>query len=405
MKILLANLHFWPDTPPHAVILKYIAEALADNNDVIVIAAQPCYKKKYKVSLQPKVVNMQAGYEVHRINLGLENTGNIFNKFKVFFGYAIFLFYKIIKEKPQRTVIGTNPPILGVLAVRLASKITGGDYIYHCQDMHPEIAAISSKFSKSFLYEWLLRIETNNSKGALTTIVLSEDMKQSLLRRKCDDNNICIINNFDLREPIHNKNHFTISEKLIRKENKFRLIFAGNIGRFQGLEYIIEVAKLLTDEYPNIEFIFLGDGKASEHLKQISGKMLNSTVYFFGHQPITIARTLIADSQLALISLNNNIYKYAFPSKTMTYACEGVPLLCIVEQASSLAQLVIKNKIGITSPSSNPDYIAKEIIALYKHPKRLLMMKENTIRYANKHYSIESVMPILINALCERRVN
>ena len=403
MRLLLANLHFWPDTPPHAVILKSIAEALAKDNDVIVVASQPCYKKDYKVALEPKTVEMKAGYSVHRINLGLENTGRIFNKLKVFFGYTIFLFYKILKEKPDRTIMGTNPPMLGMFAVRIASKLTGGDYIYHCQDMHPEIAGISGEFSKGFLYKLLLHIEKKNCEQSFLTVVLSEDMKQSLIDRGCTGDNIRIINNFDLREPIEtgDKLQLILAGNMIRKEHTFRLIFAGNIGRFQGLDSIIEVAKLLKDDYPEVEFIFLGDGKATKAMKELSGEMLGKTIHFFGHQPIAIARKLIEDSQLAIVSLSKDIYKYAFPSKTMTYLCEGVPLLCIVEAESSLARLVLENEIGITSTMSSPNDIANKIIDLYCNPTRALQMKKNASSFGAKHYSAESVLPLLVDTFCE----
>ena len=404
MKILLANLHFWPDTPPHAVILKSIAESLAKDNDVIVVASQPCYKKNYKVALEPKVVVMDEGYSVHRINLGLENTGRIYNKLKVFFGYAAYLFLKIIKEKPDRTIMGTNPPILGMFAVRLASRITGGDYIYHCQDMHPEIAGTSGALSKGVVYKRLLGIERKNCENSFLTIVLSEDMRTSLIERGCSANKIKIVNNFDLRDEtsVDSSHSIQTPTELLRGKGKFRLIFAGNVGRFQGLESVIESAKLLSKDYPEIEFVFLGDGAAVKVLEKLSGNMLNKTVYFFPHQPVAIARELIADAQLGIVSLSKEIYKYAFPSKTMTYLCEGVPLLSIIETDSSLTKLVMDHEIGITSTSEDVENIASQVVGLYEDKNRLLKMKINAKKYATENYSVETVLPKLTSVFCEK---
>ncbi len=404
MKILLANLHFWPDTPPHAVILKSIAAALAKNNNVIVVASQPCYKKDYKVALEPKIVMMDEGYSVHRINLGLENTGRIYNKLKVFFGYTAFLFFKIIKERPDRTIMGTNPPILGMFAVRLATRITGGDYIYHCQDMHPEIASTSGALSKGFVYKRLLEIERKNCEKSFLTVVLSEDMKSSLIERGCSADKIKIVNNFDLRDETSVSTSIAtqVPAELRRRENQFRLIFAGNVGRFQSLESVIESAKLLSIDYPKIEFFFLGDGAAVKVLEKLSGNMLNKTVFFFSHQPVSIARELITDAQLGIVSLSREIYKYAFPSKTMTYLCEGVPLLSIIEANSSLTKLVMNHEIGITSTSGDAEDISRQIIDLYENRDKLLKMKINAKKYAMDNYSVETVLPELISIFCEK---
>ena len=51
----------------------------------------------------------------------------------------------------------------------------------------------------------------------------------------------------------------------------FRIIFAGNLGRFQGLEDIVGATSLL-GPLANFELVFLGEGKALSSLQSLAEK-------------------------------------------------------------------------------------------------------------------------------------
>jgi len=52
--------------------------------------------------------------------------------------------------------------------------------------------------------------------------------------------------------------------------NTFRVLFAGNIGRFQSLDTVVKAAKLLEQRLPQhcIEFWLIGSGLMVERLQQ-----------------------------------------------------------------------------------------------------------------------------------------
>jgi hypothetical protein len=81
----------------------------------------------------------------------------------------------------------------------------------------------------------------------------------------------------------------------------------------------------LLQEWLEIELVFLGEGRALSALKERAHGMGNAT--FLPYQSSSVARLLMTDASRGIVSLNAGIYRYAFPSKTMTYLAEGCPLL------------------------------------------------------------------------------
>ena len=112
------------------------------------------------------------------------------------------------------------------------------------------------------------------------------------------------------------------------------------------LESFIDAMDLLKN-FHDIELVFLGEGAALNSLKKRADG--NKRIKFFPHQKLNIARQIISESDLGIVSLLTDVYKYAFPSKTMAYLSESCPLLVAVESKSELFRFVVTNKITLTS--------------------------------------------------------
>ena len=398
MKVVMVHRYFWPDTPPYAVMLRHMAGQLAsDGHDVIVLSTQPSYKAGFKINQQPWQEEVD-GFTVKRLDIASENRDSLFSRIWNMFDFTLKLFFQLRREKADLVTIATAPQVIGGLTVKLACQLTGTKYIYHCQDIYPEVAVASGHLKKGFVFKLLRYIDSKTCKAAATTVVLSKDMKATLLKRKYDRDNIRVLNNFEL-QPFPSPNELVdvlgqegIPTSMLRESHKFRVIFAGNIGQFQGLEVVVEAAKRLVDE-DNIEFVFLGEGKVKDALESQAAGLLNHSVKFFGHQRIAVARELISDSQLCLISLSEGVYQYAYPSKTMTYMCEGRPVAVIAEQDSELSRTVRDEMLGITVTPGDDEDLASKIRALYKDKGMFEQAVENVNKYANENFRVQEVLP------------
>jgi len=382
MKVLLIHKHFWPDTPPYAAMLKVIAERLdSDGHEVTVLSTQPSYKSnssngKRKENFGVKGVIRRFSL-ISKFN---EKSNNLLNF--LYFPLRVFIFI-LMNRHFDVVSISTTPPVLGGFITALAARFTNTKFIYHCMDIHPEIGRISGEFSNSFVYKIFSKLDSFACKNASKVVVLSEDMAKSLKARGALSQNLAnikIINNFALpsNQPIVNKeqlnsNYFKSSKEV------FRVIFAGNIGRFQGLEDILLATKEL-GQLDNFELVFLGEGKALKSLKSIAKDIPKNMVTFFPQVSVKHAKELITNADLGIVSLQPGIIKYAYPSKTMTYLEQGCPLLVVLENDSELTKFVINNQLGFCADTGCVKSVKNALLLAYNQHKEATLDRDRIIQ-------------------------
>lgn len=358
MRCLLIHKHFWPDNPPYATIIKRIGEHLVSKGEeVTVFTAQPSYGKSNKRFANKENVN---GVNIIRIVL----LQTIFDKkiFKyldiLYFPLRVF-FYILKAGRYDILLVSTAPPVVLSFLVMLGARLTRAKMIYHCQDIHPEIGALSGEFSHPLLYRILLHFDNWTLKSASQVIVLSEDMKNALCNRKIGkkvEDKIQVLNNFSLPT---DKNHININDisHYLKSKKNFRIIFAGNIGRFQGLEDLVLAVNRMEPSLA-IELVFVGEGKVLSSLKKMAD---SEKIKFFPRVDVATVKLLIGNSDLGVVALKKNIIRYACPSKTMAYLEQGCPVLAIVEEESELAKFVSREKIGFVAEPENVDSIMLQL--------------------------------------------
>ncbi len=50
------------------------------------------------------------------------------------------------------------------------------------------------------------------------------------------------------------------------------------------------------------------------------------------------------------IVMRSDLYRVAYPSKTMNYLLAGCPVLATIEPESELARIIVENDLGVVSP-------------------------------------------------------
>ncbi len=388
MRILLIHRYFWPDTPPYASMLRTIGKKLAnEGHDVVVLSSQPSYKSDAHVNRQPAVENVD-DMTVHRVALFREPNRHVIFRLinMIYFPLRIFLF-SIQTKRFDIIMASTAPPVVVGFASAMSAKITGAAFFYHCMDIHPEIGRISGEFRNPFLFIALRSLDTLSCRMAKRVIVLSEDMKKSLLARSGHDNgNIEIINNFSMP---HHGEAINVEPQLLKKPGNFRVIFAGNIGRFQGLETFIDAMEKLVHQ-PMIELVFVGEGRALNTLTKRAKNAQN--IKFLPHQSVAVARKMITDADLGIVSLSGEIFRFAYPSKTMTYLEEGCPLLVSVEPDSELVRFVNEYSIGVCVPPGQPNSIADAIESIVLDSQWHQSMQLAAKQVSKEQFSERSVL-------------
>jgi len=386
LKILAVHRYYWPDSPPYGAILRQIVRRChQDSHEIEVLSSQPSYNSVMFNQRRPKY-DVIDGVLVRRMLLPYEKTRpliRIINSIRL----CCAVILKAVTKHYDVIMISTIPPVLGGVAAAIAAKMTKSRFIYHCMDIHPEIGQISGEFSNPLFFKFLYYLDTWSCRQANPVVVLSRDMENTLRKRPGGDEfRIKVLNNFSLpsEKEIPNDLPFHVFKK------KLIVLFAGNIGRFQGLDNVVEAMATLKGQ-DDIEFILMGEGDAKTYLQK-KAEFYGVNIKFVGHHPIEIAKATMKLVDFGFVSLIPGLYKYVYPSKTMTYLEQGCPLIVAVEPESELARDIKKHKYGYCVSVGDSQALAKLLVWIRYNRTRYAEMKMNALKKAKETFSQEVVL-------------
>lgn len=387
MRVLAIHRFYWPDTPPYASMLRAIVGRwVSDGHEVDVLSSQPSYKAGVDNPRQPAKESVD-GANVVRLNLPPE-AGKPLVRILNALVLALGVFWQaVVRKRYDVIMVSTSPPVLAGWFVAVAAKLTGARFIYHCMDIHPEIGRISGEFRNPRVFSLLSRLDRWTCAQARPVVVLSNDMADTLIARKAEKPpETEVINNFSLPsgEAAPDELPFPWPDE------PFVLLFAGNIGRFQGLGVLVDAMAKLRDRQ-DIRLVMMGDGTEKEHLSR-KAEEGGAQVSFVGHQSVEVAKAAMSRASAGFVSLVPELYRYAYPSKTMTYLEQGCPVLVAVETRSCLARDVIDNGAGVAVPGGDVDALIDAILSLANNPESLGSMRQRALEFSAQAFATDVVL-------------
>jgi glycosyltransferase involved in cell wall biosynthesis len=142
----------------------------------------------------------------------------------------------------------------------------------------------------------------------------------------------------------------------LRTNDRAQFTFAGNVGKVQNLENIINAFCLLSSEYQEkYQFNIIGDGSNLGNLRLLANN--NSNIVFHGKKPRSDMASYYKASDFLIISLiDEPIFSLTVPAKTQTYIAAKKPILAIIN--GDTASIIQENNLGLCVDPSKIDAIA-----------------------------------------------
>lgn len=180
------------------------------------------------------------------------------------------------------------------------------------------------------------------------------------------------------------------------ENSKIDLLFAGNIGKAQSIDTIIEAANILKDN-KKVFFHLVGDGQELERLKEKVNELGLNNVIFYGRKPLDEMPLYYKKADAMLVTLcGDSLISSTLPGKVQSYMAAGKPIICA---ANGETQEVISNaNCGFCGPADNAKMLAKNIEKFVKcNNKREL--GNNAYNYYKKNFDKDYFITKLIDEL------
>lgn len=351
---------FPPDETSTAFILGEIANVMAKKYNVNVICGPEIYDKRKKIDPNNKFV-LDPQISVKHVK-GVDLDKNTFfgkaMRFVVISRQLYTTAKKSIKDG-DKVLLVTNPAPVVALISRLRRE-RNFDLNILVHDVFPENSKPAGMKLPSWAYQFLKKLFDEAYSRADQLIALGRDMKQVLeqkVARFKHHPKITIIENWadlDIVEPLD----------MLLHPNKFVLEYAGNIGRVQGLQELIENLKEASNN--NIEFHLWGTGAEELRLKDYTQSNKMKNVVFHGAYLRSKQSEVINCCDMALVTLTEGMFGLGVPSKTYNILAAGKAVLFIGEPNSEIGLLVKEKNIGVVFRPEDKEGIVKFLASLSK---------------------------------------
>jgi len=293
--------------------------------------------------------------------------------------------------RPDIMLVYSPPLFLGMTA-SLAGKAWSCPFVFWVNDLWPRAAIHLGFMHEGPLYRLACNLEQFTYRNAAQVFVYSQRMLDEVVANGCPKTKLEYHPLWIDTEIFHPD---ASGASLIRKQygwrDKFVVLYGGNIGLAQGLDVLVESARLLRD-ISDIHFVLVGSGVEKNHLERLAQDYGLTNLEFIGHQPKNQVLAYFSAADILFAHLKAAPHRVGtVPEKILAYMACGRPVLMAAQEGAA-AELVREHDCGVAVPPDNPEALAQAISSLYDRRHYLDDMGAQGRAAAEAHFSGPKVL-------------
>ena len=410
MRILIYSYNYHPEPIGIAPLMTELAEGLvARGHEVRVVTAMPNYPERkiypeYRGKLY--IQEERNGVQIQRCYVSIRPNPGLVTRFMLDGSFVFLSFFQALKGWRPDLILSTSPSLPASIPVAMLKSIYGCPIVLNLQDILPEAAVQTGIITNKLAIRVFEALEKFAYKSATHISVIADGFTQNLTGKNVAEQKItCIPNWVDVNfiRPLPKyDNAFRRANKL---EDKFVVMYSGNIARTQGISTIIRAAASLSDQ-PDIKFVIVGEQSQLADLETLREELGADNVILRPFAPRTQLPEMLAASDVGLIMQKKNVVCFNMPSKTQVLLSSGRPIIASVPADGTAAAAVRNSGGGIVIRPENPSDLAKTILELYRDPERVDALGRQGRHHAETTYSFNQALKsyeALFEALTEQK--
>ena len=393
-KLLIYAHYFYPDVASTAQILTELAEGLKESFQITVISAVPSYggviEEKYK---NKKIYDENyKDIRILRVRVPEFQKKNKMSRIKNLFAYFFNSIAATFKVEKQDYIFAiSQPPMLGGALGVVGKWIKGGKLIYNIQDFNPEQTMAVGYAKNKVILKCAMMVDKFSCRIADKVIVVGRDMVETLEKRfagsRYNPESACINNWINENEiyPLPKDN-----EKVQRfktqygLQDKFVIMYSGNIGLYYDLENIIKVIGRFK-ERNDIVFAFVGAGTVKHKLEEyVQEEKLNNVIFIPYQDKAELIYSLNAADAHFVVNAKG-IKGISVPSKIYGVMAAGKAILGVLEEGSEAKNILDQAKCGLCTGPGEYEDIYKMIKSIIDNQEKVELLGAKGRSYLEKY--------------------
>lgn len=300
--------------------------------------------------------------------------------------YSVTSFYGGLFAGRPDVIVSYSPPLPLGLSAWFLSRIFRVPWVLQLEDLYPDAAIAAGVMTNPKVIKFFLGMENFLYRNSQHISVISKKFRQTLLTKGIPNSKIEIIPIWadpDEVLPMQKKNSF---RRLHGLEDKFVVMYAGNIGLTSCLEDVLHAAEILRGQQ-DIQFVIVGEGVRKEALMEEMQTKQLTNMLFLPFQPREDFPEMLAAADISLVTLNAGAALSSMPSKIFNIMASARPILAVTPPGSEIKQIVDEAGCGWNVPPGSPGRLAETILQLINQEATLVQKGKNGRACLEKNYS------------------
>lgn len=217
--------------------------------------------------------------------------------------------------------------------------------------------------------------------------VLSSGFKRELADRGVPEEKIEVIPNWC--DEVQTQSGLVGPEDESLLGGRFNVVMAGNMGIVQGLDVVLDAARILQSREPGVQFLLVGGGVARPQLEARAATLGLTNVRFLPRRAVDDIGALLNRADALLVHLKDDpLFEITIPSRIQAYLAIGRPILYGLRGDG--ASLLQEAGAGIFFEPENPESLVDSVRTLSQlSPESRAQMGEKGRRFYQEFLSIE----------------
>lgn len=399
MNILFLSIGDIPSIRHREIYPDLIREFIKNNHNVHVI----CSREK-RHNLATEFVE-ESGAKLVKVKIGNITKTNLIEKgvstllVSIQYKLAINYFFSDVKFD---LIMYSTPPITLVDCIEYVKKRDGAKTYLLLKDIFPQNAVDLGMFTKtgvkSILYKYFRNKESKLYRISDHIGCMSQANVEYVLKHNAElDLNIVEVcpNSVEVVDmSVDATTRENIRKKYDIPTNKKILIYGGNLGKPQGIDFLIECLKSQYNR-DDVYFLIVGDGTEFGKLESYMKAEKPMNVKLMKRLPKDDYDTMVAACDVGMIFLDHRFTIPNFPSRLLSYMQAKIPVLACTDPNTDIGKVITEGGFGWWCESNSIQEFTKIVDCICSADLKTL--GDNAYRVLNEKFSVSESYNTIVN--------
>ncbi|MEE1020573.1 MAG: glycosyltransferase family 4 protein [Bacteroidales bacterium] len=384
----------WQDVETSGIYTDLVRKFRDKGHNVYII-----YPRERRLGLSTELLNNNGVYTLGVKTLNVTKT-NVIEK-----GIGQVLLESQFKTAFEKYFAGVNfdlilystPPITFTKVIKYVKKMNPNAMSYLLlKDIFPQNAVdlgmLQTKGIKGVLYKFFRKKEKELYSISDYIGCMSPANVEYVLKHNTEINpNIVEVapNSYDVASPKSSPKMEDLAE--IRKKynlptDKPIFIYGGNMGKPQGIPFLLECMKVVADR-TDCHFVIVGSGTEYPKLEEWVNNAKPNAVSLYKHLPKAEYDALASSCDVGMIFLDYRFTIPNYPSRLLPYLMGHKPIIAVTDPNCDTGIIAEENGYGYYSPSNSVEKFVATIDKMLQSD--IKQMGENAYQFFLANYTTE----------------